>query len=469
MEIIEHKARAGRGIREIRCPYDGSIAGTVDFAGPEVLSGVVDRAMEGFARMREMPPYGRAQVLEKMARSVEEHHGEIARTIALEAAKPIKLAGIEASRCALTFRTAAAEALRMGGECMSLEFDESAAKRSGFTRRFPIGPILGISPFNFPLNLAAHKVAPAIAAGNSIILKPSSSDPLSALWLARLASEAGLPGGVLQVVPCSPADLEPVLQDERVKMITFTGSAPVGWGIKARSGKKRVALELGGNAGVIVDRGCNVDYAVSRILMGGFAYAGQVCISVQRVLIHEDIYGQVENALVEGASRLKVGDPLDPEAMLSAMITEKEAVRVESWIGEAVKAGGRLLTGGRREGSRVSPAVLSGVPRDAKLWQEEAFGPVIVLERFKGFDEAVGMVNDSRFGLQAGVFTPSLESAMEAFERIECGGVMINDVPTFRIDPMPYGGVKESGMGREGVKYAMEEMTELRLMVINRS
>jgi acyl-CoA reductase-like NAD-dependent aldehyde dehydrogenase len=263
--------------------------------------------------------------------------------------------------------------------------------------------------------------------------------------------------------------LEPVLQDERVKMITFTGSAPVGWGIKARSGKKRVALELGGNAGVIVDRGCNVDYAVSRILMGGFAYAGQVCISVQRVLIHEDIYGQVENALVEGASRLKVGDPLDPEAMLSAMITEKEAVRVESWIGEAVKAGGRLLTGGRREGSRVSPAVLSGVPRDAKLWQEEAFGPVIVLERFKGFDEAVGMVNDSRFGLQAGVFTPSLESAMEAFERIECGGVMINDVPTFRIDPMPYGGVKESGMGREGVKYAMEEMTELRLMVINRS
>ncbi len=456
-------------IREIRNPYDSSLVGRVHFAGPDMMDKVVEKAVEGYQAMRSLPVYEKARILEEMARGVRENLEEIAGIIAREAGKPIKFARGEATRCALTLQTSAEEAKRINGEVMALDWAESAKGRTGFTRRFPMGPILGISPFNFPLNLAAHKVGPALAAGNSIIIKPSSSDPISALWLGNLARKAGAPAGALQVIPASPASLEPLVNSHEIKMISFTGSPRVGWALKDRSRRKKVALELGGNGGVVIDRDCDTDYAVSRVLMGGFAYAGQVCISVQRVIIHRDIYSQFRDLLLcELPRQVKLSDPLDPAGTLSAMIREEEARRVESWIKEALDAGGVLLAGGDRNGSCMSPTIMEKVPRDAKIYREEAFGPVIVLEQADSLDDGIDRINDSRFGLQSGVFTRDLEGALKAFDTIEAGGVMINDVPTFRIDPMPYGGVKESGFGREGVRYSIEEMTELKLMVINR-
>lgn len=469
LSYVGGRAVATGNVKSVTCPYDGSVVGNVHFAGPEHISGVVYHALKGFEQMKSLHTFQRARILEKIAAGLEKNHDEISRILALEAGKPVRFAKGEVTRCILTFKTAAEEAGRINGEIMNLDWAESAKGRMGFVRRFPIGPILGISPFNFPLNLAAHKIAPALAAGNSIIIKPASADPISALWLGRLAMEAGAPDGAVQVIPCSPDVLQPVIDDPRIKMISFTGSAEVGWGLKERSGKKRVALELGGNAGVIVDEDADLEYALRRILTGGFAYAGQVCISVQRVFIHEKIYDAFEKMLTDGVKNdVKLSEPLDPDAMLSAMIDEKEAVRVENWIKEAVDSGARLLIGGKRSGGRVEPTVLTDVARDMKVYKDEIFGPVIVLQKFSDFYDAIDMVNDSRYGLQAGVFTKGLEKAMKAFEEIEAGGVMINDVPTFRIDPMPYGGSKDSGFGREGLKYSIEEMTEMRLMVMNR-
>ncbi|MCD4786161.1 MAG: aldehyde dehydrogenase family protein [Candidatus Eremiobacteraeota bacterium] len=459
------------GIKKlITNPYDGKPVGYAYFADKKIASEAIGHAGEGFKKMKSLPTYKRAEILDGIARGIEENLEEIARTIALEAGKPIKYARGEASRCIITFRTAAEEAKRIGGEVMPLDWAESARNRMGYTRRFPIGIIFGITPFNFPLNLAAHKIAPAMAAGNSIILKPASTDPISALWLARLAHEAGAPAGSFQVLPASAGDIQPIIQDERVKMISFTGSAGVGWSLKAKSGKKRIALELGGNAGAIVDKECDIDYAVQRCLMGSFAYAGQVCISVQRIFIHSEIYDDFVGRMIDGVKKtVKVGDPLDDEVMMSALIREEDAKRVESWVNEAVDGGAKILAGGKREGSVYMPTILTNVKRDMKVYKDEIFGPVVLVDKFDTFDEAVRKVDDSRYGLQAGVFTRDLEKALFAYENIEVGGVMINDVPTFRIDPMPYGGLKDSGVGREGLKYAIEEMTEQRLMVINRS
>lgn len=458
-----------KNIKDIVNPYNKEVVGRVHFADGQIINKVVDFALAGFEEMRKLPAYKRAEILEKISAGFEKRHLEISKVLCGEAGKPIKLAKAEVSRCALTFKTAAEEAKRINGEILPLDWAESAKGRTGIIRRFPIGVILGITPFNFPLNLAAHKIAPALAAGNSIIIKPASLDPMSALNIAELAHEAGIPKGALQVIPADSKDIKPLIADERIKMITFTGSAEVGWKLKENSGRKKVTLELGGNAGAIIDKGSNLEYACERVLMGGFAYAGQVCISVQRVIIHEDIYEKFTSMLVEGLkNKVKVGDPADEEVLLSAMIEEKEAVRVESWIKEAVNEGAKILTGGSRHGSIVQPAIIANIDRAMKIYKDEIFGPVILVEPFKNFDEAVKKINDSRFGLQAGVFTPSLENAMYAFDSIHTSAVMINDVPTFRIDHMPYGGIKDSGFGREGIKYAIEEMTELKLMVINR-
>lgn len=458
------------GIKKlITSPYDGKPVGYVYFADKKIASEAIGFAGEGFEKMKSLPTYKRAEILEGIARGIEKNHEEIAHTIALEAGKPIKYARGETSRCVITFRTASEEAKRINGEIMPLDWAESARNRMGYIRRFPIGIILGITPFNFPLNLAAHKISPAMAAGNSIILKPASTDPISALWLARLAHEAGAPAGAFQVLPASAGDIQPIIQDERVKMISFTGSAKVGWSLKANSGKKRTALELGGNAGVIVDKGCEMDYAVQRCLMGSFAYAGQVCISIQRIFIHRDIYDDFVGRMIDGVKNtVKVGDPLDDKVMMSALIQEEDAKRIESWVNEAVEGGAKILIGGERDGSVYKPTILTDVKRDMKAYKDEIFGPVVLVDKFDTYKEAVSKVDDSRYGLQAGVFTKDLEKAFYAYENIEVGGVMINDVPTFRIDPMPYGGSKDSGFGREGIKYAIEEMTEQRLMVINR-
>ncbi len=456
-------------VKSILCPYDGTEVGKVGFAGVDLVKKALEYAQQGFERMKSLSTYDRAKILEDISNLITQHKEEISKILALEAGKPIHFARGEVSRCALTFKTASEEAKRINGEIMDLDWATSSLGRRGYVRRFPLGVIFGITPFNFPLNLVAHKVAPALASGNSIIIKPASKDPISALWLAKIAQKAGVPKGALQVIPASSKDVSMLIEDDKViKMITFTGSAQVGWYLKTKAGKKKVALELGGNAGVIVDKDANLEYAKKRILMGGFAYSGQVCISVQRVFIHKDVYHQMVDSLLQGIEEeVVLSHPLDEKATLSSMISEEEAIRIENWVKEAEKEGAKILTGGTRKGSIFYPTIIEGAKEYMKVYKDEVFAPVITVEPFEDFEEAIYKVNNSRYGLQAGVFTNNLSNALKAFEEIEVGGVMINDVPTFRIDPMPYGGIKDSGFGREGLKYAIEEMTEMKLMVIN--
>ena len=350
---------------------------------------------------------------------------------------------------------------------MPLDITPAAGDRLGVIRRFPRGPIAGISPFNFPLNLVCHKVAPALASGNTISVKPASATPLSALLLGEILLEAGALPGSYNVIPCSARLAEPLVTDPRLKMVTFTGSAEVGWGIKSKAEKKMVCLELGGNAATMVEPDADMDFAVQRCILGGYAYAGQICISIQRIYVHEKVFDEFTDAFVKGVEVLHVGDPLLEETDVGPMIDEASAVQTEEWIKEAVSQGAKTLTGGQRNGTMVQPAVLVNVPRDAKVSWEEVFAPVVVLDSYKTFEEAMEKVNDSKFGLQAGVFTKDIEKAFKAFNGIDVGGVVVNDIPTFRVDHMPYGGVKDSGFGREGVKYAIEEMTEIKIMVVN--
>jgi glyceraldehyde-3-phosphate dehydrogenase (NADP+) len=336
----------------------------------------------------------------------------------------------------------------------------------GITRRFAIGPVAAISPFNFPLNLAAHKLAPAIAAGCSIVLKPPSKDPLAMLTVAEIVEAAGPPPGSVSILPMSRELGDRMVADPRFKLLTFTGSPAVGWRMKERAGKKKVVLELGGNAGVIVDRTANLDWAVRRILVGAFTYAGQVCISVQRMFVHAEIWDAFMERFVAGAQAITTGDPLDPETALGPMVEVAQAQRAERWVEEAVAMGGKLLTGGKADGSFFAPTVLTHVPLAAQICSNEAFAPVVVAFPFSDFGDAIKQVNDSFYGLQTGVFTNDLANAWSAFEGLDVGGVIVNDVPTYRIDHMPYGGVKDSGIGREGLRWAIEDMTELRIMVL---
>ena len=426
----------------------------------------VEAAVAAFEVTRKLPAYERGRILREISAGVRERRQELGRLIATEAGKPIRDALIEVDRAVLTFRLGAEEAERMTGEVIPLDLLPSSRDRIGITRRFPIGPIAAISPFNFPLNLAAHKIAPAIASGNPIVLKPPSKDPLTMLAVAEIIEAAGVPAGSVSILPMTRELGDRMVADPRFKLLTFTGSPSVGWRMKERAGKKKVVLELGGNAGVIVDKSADLDWAVRRCLVGAFAYAGQVCISVQRMFIHEDIWDAFMDKFVAGARQLKMGDPLDPTSDLGPMVDATAAGRTQRWVDEAVALGGKLLLGGTADGTYFPPTILAEVPLTAQVCSNEAFAPLVVAFPFKDLDEAIERVNDSSFGLQTGVFTNDLAGAWRAFAELEVGGVIVNDVPTYRIDHMPYGGVKDSGLGREGLRYAMDDMTEIRIMVL---
>jgi acyl-CoA reductase-like NAD-dependent aldehyde dehydrogenase len=461
-------ARSDRPL-EVVNPYDSSSVGRTWLAGDREFEAAAQAAVDAAARMGQLATHDRAEILTRISRTLAERRDEVAATIAGETGKAIKDALAEAERAVATFAAAADAARQLHGEVIPLDLAPHGRGRIGMVRRFPIGPVAAISPFNFPLNLSAHKIAPAIAAGNPIVLKPATKTPLSALRLAEFAVAAGLPDGAISVLPMDRRTGDRLVTDPRFKLLTFTGSSPVGWDMKARAGKKKVILELGGNAGVIVDETADLAFAARRVTAGGFALAGQSCISVQRVFMHDRIAEPFSRLLVDAVNALKAGNPFDPATDLGPMIDEGEAERVASWIDEAVQAGGRVLAGGRRlAGALFAPTVLADVPADAKVCAEEAFGPLVVLTRFESFPDAIRQVNASKYGLQAGVFTSTLEHAMLAFDLLEVGGVIVNDVPTWRVDHMPYGGVKDSGLGREGPRYTVEEMTEPRLLVINR-
>jgi len=424
-------------------------------------------AVKAFEHTRGLPVYQRVDILEKVVKGLTENKEEIARIITIESGKPISYSTIEVDRCIFNITCAMEEAKRIGGEVIPMELKPWGAGRFALTQRFSIGSVLGISPFNFPLNLSAHKVAPALATGNTLILKPPSTCPGAALRLGRIVHEAGAAAGWVNIMPCRPAIGEVIIRDDRIKVVSFTGSPGVGYHIKAISGKKRVILELGGNAGVIVHGDAHLQSAVDRIVTGGYGQAGQSCIAVQRVYVQDTIYDDVLDRLIQATRKVRVGDPMDPDTLVGPMISEHEAVRVENWVSEAVQGGAKVMIGGQRDGAFYQPTILTNVRPEMKVSCLEVFAPVITVAPYKEFETAVRQVGDSIFGLHAGIFTQDIGRVWHAFNNLEVGGVIVNDVPTFRQDHMPYGGVKESGIGREGARYAIEETTELKIMVIN--
>ena len=448
-------------------PADPSTpAGVTYLASADQYDEAVDAAVAAFAVTRAQPAYERSRILRAVSDGVMRRREEIARLIALEAAKPIKDALVEVDRTALAFRIGAEEAERIMGELIPLDLIPSSRDRVGITRRFPIGPIAAISPFNLPLGLAVHKLAPAMASGNPVVLKPPSKTPLSLLAVAEIIEEAGAPPGSVSVIPMSRALGDRMVADPRFKLLTFTGSPEIGWSMKERAGKKKVVLELGGNAAAIVDATADLRWAAARLAVGAFKYAGQLCVSTQRLFVHDAVWDDFMPAFLERASTLTLGDPLDPATDIGPMVSRDAATRAERWIEEAVAAGGRLLLGGKADGSYFAPTVLTDTPPTARICSNEAFAPVVVVRRFHDFDAVIADVNDSPYGLQAGIFTNDLSHAWQAFGELEVGGVIVNDIPSYRIDHMPFGGVKDSGLGREGLRWAIEDMTELRLMVL---
>jgi acyl-CoA reductase-like NAD-dependent aldehyde dehydrogenase len=452
---------------EIQSPGTGQLVGTTYRASTKHTEAAIAAAVRAFETTRKLGGYERQRILRGIAAGIEKHREELARIMALEAGKPLKAARVEVDRATFTFTVAAEEAVRVGGEYLPLDWQASTAGRWGFVRRFPLGPIAAITPFNFPINLVAHKLAPAIAAGCSIVLKPAPQTPFTALRLAQIVEDAGWPAGALNVLPLSNDDAALLVRDDRIKLLSFTGSTAVGWQLKAQAGKKRVVLELGGNAGVIVCADANLEYAAERCAAGGFTYAGQTCISVQRIVVEDSVFDKFVGALVARVKKLKIGDALDETTDVGPLVNEAAARRNVEWIEEAVRAGAQLLCGGQRTGSTVTPAVLTGTKPDMRVNCMEIFGPVVTVEKFTDYGDALASINRSDFGLQAGVFTRDFVRITRAFETLEVGGLMIGEVPSFRIDHMPYGGVKDSGLGREGLRYAIEEMTEPRLLAIN--
>jgi acyl-CoA reductase-like NAD-dependent aldehyde dehydrogenase len=453
---------------EVRNPATDELVATTFQAGPAELERAVVAAVEGFAQTRHLASYERRDALAHVAERIAQDADELAELLTRESGKPIRDAQGEVARASLTFRTAAEEALRINGEWMPLDWNAANKGRSGIWRRYPIGPVAGISPFNFPLNLAVHKVAPALAAGCSIVLKPPSRDPLVMLRVAGYLAETDLPRGAVSILPMDRPTGDALVGDDRFKLLSFTGSPSVGWKMKAEAGKKKVVLELGGNAGAIVDETADLDWAVARLVYGSFAYAGQVCISVQRIYVVESIYPEFERRFIEKVRGVKGGDPLDPDTDLGPMVDDKAVARTDEWVREAVDGGARALTGGRPDGRFYPPTVLVDVPRDARVCGEEVFAPVVNLFRVPDFGAAIDEINNARFGLQCGLFTNDLERTLLAHDELEVGGVIVNDVPTWRIDPMPYGGVKDSGLGREGLRWSIEDMTEPRLLAFAR-
>ena len=453
---------------EVRNPFNDEIVGITSLASADQLEQAINAATTVMPVLRAMATFERAGILANLASRMRGERDEIARLISLEAAKPIRDAEVEADRGIFTVETAAEEAKRIDGEVLPLDLLPSSKGRFGIVRRFPIGPIAAISPFNFPLNLALHKLAPAIASGNSIVLKVPSNTPLTMLKIATLLDGLGLPDGAVSILPMNREVGDRLVDDDRFKLLSFTGSPDVGWSMKSRAGMKKVVLELGGNAGVLIDEDADLAFAASRVRVGAFAYAGQVCISVQRVFIHERRFDEFVELLLDETSKIVVGDPLARSTDLGPMIDDKAAIRTQTWVDQAVADGARLLTGGKANGRFFEPTVIAGAPRTAAICSKEAFAPLVNVFPVASFEAGIEGLNDSSFGLQAGVFTNNLDHGFRAFEAIETGGVIINDIPTYRIDHMPYGGIKQSGLGREGIKYAIEDMTEPRLMVVNR-
>jgi acyl-CoA reductase-like NAD-dependent aldehyde dehydrogenase len=450
-------------------PYTGEPIAEIPMADEAETDQAIQAAYEARQVMAKLPAHERSRILDQLSRLMEERLDTAAAILASEIAKPVSTAIKEVERTIETYKFAAEEAKRIHGETIPLDASRSGEGRVAYTTREPIGVIGAITPFNFPMNLVAHKVGPAIAAGNSIILKPASQAPLSSFFLAELLQEAGLPAGALNVITGSGRVVgDKIVTDDRVNMITFTGSPEVGIGIRNKAGLKRVTLELGSNSALIVDRGVAIDSIINRCVNGAFSFQGQVCISLQRVYVHEELYDQFVEKFVAKTRELRLGDPTEPETDISAMITPGELDRALNWIGEAEKAGAVIAAGGKAEGRMLQPTVILDAGAQLKVSCQEVFAPIVTVNKVKSVDEAIDLVNDSRFGLQAGIYTENVHTALKAAELLHVGGVIINDIPTFRVDHMPYGGVKESGFGREGIKYAVEEMTELKLVVFTR-
>ncbi len=464
---LANTARQPNAALEVRDKYSGKIATRVALADEKAIEKAIAAAQKAETPMRKMPPYARQAVLEHCIARFRERYDELALALCIEAGKPIRDCEGEVTRLIDTFKVAAEEAVRINGEMMNLEISERARGYRGFVQRVPIGACSFITPFNFPLNLVAHKVAPAIAAGCPFVLKPSEKTPVGALIIGEILAETDLPKGAFSVLPCRHEDADPFVSDARLKLLSFTGGQ-IGWELKARAGRKKVILELGGNAACIVDadQGGHLDRVVERLVFGSYYQSGQSCIKVQRVFIHESLYETVRKRFVAATRKLKVGDPRKRDTFLGPLIDENSAKRLETWIDEAVKGGAKLLCGGSREGNILEATVLERVAHAAKINALEAFGPVTLLAPFKRFDDALALVNDSDYGLQAGLFSDNLAHVMQAWNELDVGGVVINDVPSFRVDNMPYGGLKLSGLGREGIRYAIEDMTEQRLMVM---
>ena len=464
---LANEPRTSSEMMEVYDKYSGEVATRVAVPDAQAAEQAIRAAVQAAGPMKRFKPWARQAVLQHCVKRFQERYDELAMALCIEAGKPIKDAAGEVTRLIETFRIAADEAVRVNGETLNLELAGRLDGYHGFTRRVPLGPVSFITPFNFPLNLVAHKVAPAIAAGCPFVLKPSEKTPIGALIIGQVLAETDLPKGAFSVLTLDGKHATPLVEDARLKLLSFTGGQ-IGWDLKARAGHKKVTLELGGNAACIVDadQHANLGRVIERLVFGAFYQSGQSCISVQRIYAHASLYEALKQRLVAAVQQLKAGDPKDKSVFLGPMIDEAAAARLEGWINEARQAGGKILCGGKRKGNMLEATVMENVPKDAKVNRMEAFGPFVLLEPFEHIDEAFARVNDSDYGLQAGIFTNSLAHGMRAWDELEQGGVIVNDVPSFRVDNMPYGGVKLSGIGREGVRYAIEDMTEIRLMVM---
>lgn len=464
--LLAGRLASGKAEWRITNPFDGSEVGVVSVASRAQVEEAVSRAAGAAEDARRMPAHARAEVLLRIRSALQERKGELTRTLAAEAGKPVTAARAEVERLFHTLRDGAEEARRIPAELLALDAVPAGAGRLGLVRRFPLSVVSGIVPFNFPLNLLAHKLAPAIACGASMVIKSPPQDPITPMMLAEAVAGAGYPEGAISILPCEVEDAAPMLDDPRVRMISFTGSAKAGWAIREQAAKKRVVLELGGNAAMIVAADADVERAASRAAAGGYSYAGQSCISVQRILVHRSQFDQFVERFVKQVRALRVGDPLDEQTDVGPVIDEASARRAESWVQEAVAGGARAVVGGGRNGTLMEPAVLLDTTREMKVNAEEVFAPVTTVRPFDSLPEALAEANATRYGLQAGLFTNNLQAVLAAWDGLDVGGIIVNDIPSWRVDQMPYGGVKDSGQGREGVRYAIEEMTEPRLLVI---
>jgi acyl-CoA reductase-like NAD-dependent aldehyde dehydrogenase len=466
--IHNEQVKTNKSIK-VTNPFNGKAIAKVYLAEGEYLDLAIESALKGFEISKRFSSFERFQYLKKIADGIKARADDLVETIVKEAGKPIRFAKNEVTRAQLTFNWAAEESKRIGGEYIDLDIAPQTKDYFGLTRRFPLGVILGITPFNFPLNLVAHKIAPAIASGNSIILKPASQTPITAVKLGEIIQATGLPPGIVNILPASSKNAEILLKDARIKKLSFTGSAQIGWYLKTRSGKKRVTLELGGNAAAIVEPDGDLNQIIPRLVVGSFAYAGQVCISVQRIYVQNTIFDEfIQKFKDEIIKNCQVGDPFDEKTVVGPMINLEAAKRVQNLIKDAQKLGALVLIGGNRNNTFLEPTVLTKTNPGMKVVSEEIFAPVVVIESYDQFPDALNMVNNAYFGLQAAVFSNNFRKIQEAFSQLEVAGVIINDYPTFRIDPMPYGGIKDSGFGREGLRYAIEEMTELKLLVVKK-